>query len=158
MVINIMPQTLKITSAAARTKQNSPQQKLWGKYKQMAVLCRKQCLILGDNKSSKGFLELMPCSSKKHYFFSKRNYIEFKQRLESTRIYVECSYVPGCQIISTCLKRKKKGTVKKSSVNPKSSNLGNIKRNGHSSIKNPKGLFCPVSEPQCPQLQLSPLL
>lgn len=101
---------------------------------------------LGDNKSSQDFLELRLCSFKT--LFSKRNYTELEQRLECTRIYTEGSYVPGCQMIS--LKEEKyRG---KSTGNPKSGNLGNIKRIGHSSIENTKWLFSPLAaEPHCYQ-------
>lgn len=62
----------------------------------------------GDNKSGKGFLELILCYLFfffKKKSFSKRNSIEFERGLESTCIYTERSSVPGCQIIS--LKRRK---------------------------------------------------
>lgn len=92
---------------------------------------------LGDNKSSQDFLELRLCSFKT--LFSKRNYTELKQRLECTHIYTEGSYVPACQMVSS-KEEKYRG---KSTGNPKSGNLGNIKRIGHSSIEEYQMAFLP---------------
>lgn len=89
----------------------------------------------GDNKSVKGFLELILCYFKKKTSFSKRNYIEFERGLESTRIYTERSSVPGCQIIS--LKRRK--VQCKSSANPKSAIWGISKETAILLLRIPKG-------------------
>lgn len=78
-LINIMLQTLKTTSAAARTKQNSPKQKL-GKISTNGSTLWKMIHDSGDNESSKSFLEFI--SHFRKIFFSQKMIMSLSQDLK----------------------------------------------------------------------------